>query len=145
MSKRATITGLGKYIPPKVLTNKDLEKMVDTSDEWITTRTGIKERHVVEDGVSTLILPVKQPEALEMAGLAAEEIDLIIVATVTPDMVFPATACLVQEKLGAKNAAAFDLEAGCSGFVHSLAVAAQFIESGLYKNTLASVPRFYPG
>ncbi|MFY9496356.1 MAG: beta-ketoacyl-ACP synthase III [Halanaerobiales bacterium] len=137
MGKKATITGLGKYIPPKILTNKDLEKMVDTSDEWITTRTGIKERHIVEDDVSTSdIAFYAAQEALENSGLSAEELDLIIVATVTPDMPFPATACIVQERLGAKNAAAFDLEAGCSGFVSSLAVAAQFIESGLYKNAL---------
>jgi len=137
MSRKATITGLGKYIPPRVLTNKDLEKMVDTSDEWITTRTGIKERHLVEDGVSTSDIACDAArEALADAGLAVEDIDLIIVATVTPDMPFPSTACLVQEKLGAWNAAAFDLEAGCSGFVYSLAVAAQFIESGLYRNAL---------
>lgn len=110
--------------------------MVDTSDEWITTRTGIKERHIVEDDVSTSdIAFYAAQEALENSGLSAEELDLIIVATVTPDMPFPATACIVQERLGA-NAAAFDLEAGCSGFVYSLAVAAQFIESGLYKNAL---------
>src|SRR5690554_2718478 len=137
MSRRATITGLGKYIPAKVLTNKDLEKMVDTSDEWITSRTGIKERHIVEDNVSTSDIAYEAAqEALKNSGLTAKDIELIIVATVTADMAFPATACILQERLGAVNAAAFDLEAGCSGFVYNLAVAAQFIESGLYENAL---------
>ena len=134
---RATITGLGKYVPPKVLTNKDLEKIVDTNDEWITSRTGIKERHIVEDDVSTSDIAYQAAlEALENSGLAAEDIDLIIVATVTPDMSFPATACLIQERIGASKAAAFDLEAGCSGFVYSLSVASQFIETGVYQNAL---------
>lgn len=137
MTRRATITGLGKYVPPKVLTNKDLEKMVDTSDEWITRRVGVKERHIVEDDVPTSEIGLEAArEALKNAGLSAEELDLIIVATVTPDMLFPATACLIQEKLGAGNAAAFDLEAGCSGFVYALTVGSQFIESGLYQNVL---------
>jgi len=137
MGRKATITGLGKYVPPKVLTNKDLEKIVDTNDEWITSRTGIKERHIVEDDVSTSDIAYEAAlEALEDSGLNAEDIDLIIVATVTPDMSFPATACLIQEKIGADKAAAFDLEAGCSGFVYSLSVAAQFIETGVYQNAL---------
>lgn len=137
MSRKATIIGLGHYVPPKVLTNKDLEKMVETSDEWITSRTGIKERHIVEDDVSTSDIAFEAAEeALKDSGLAAEDIDLIIVATVTPDMAFPATACLIQERIGAMNAAAFDLEAGCSGFVTSLSVAAQFIETGVYENAL---------
>ncbi|MTI61090.1 MAG: ketoacyl-ACP synthase III [Firmicutes bacterium] len=137
MTRKATITGLGNYIPPKVLTNKDLEKMVDTSDEWITTRTGIKERRIVEDDVSTSdMVYVAAQKALKDSGMTADKLDLIIVATVTPDMPFPATACLIQERLGAEKAAAFDLEAGCSGFVYALSVAAQFIETGVYENAL---------
>lgn len=137
MGRKATITGLGKYVPPKVLTNKDLEKIVDTNDEWITSRTGIKERHIVEDGVSTSDIAYEAAlEAIEDSGLDADDIDLIIVATVTPDMSFPATACLIQERIGADKAAAFDLEAGCSGFVYGLSVAAQFIETGVYQNAL---------
>lgn len=137
MKQRATITGLGKYIPPKILTNHDLEKMVDTSDEWITSRTGIKERHIVEDDVSTADIGIEAArDALVDADITAKELDLIIVATVTPDMLFPSTACLLQESLGAENAATFDLEAGCSGFVYGLTVAAQFIETGLYQNVL---------
>ncbi|MEJ6952162.1 beta-ketoacyl-ACP synthase III [Natronospora cellulosivora (SeqCode)] len=137
MTKKATITGIGKYVPPKVLTNADLEKMVDTSDEWIRSRTGIIERHIVEDNVTTADIGYEAAKAaIDDSDIRAEDLDLIIVATVTPDMAFPATACLIQEKLGAKKAAAFDLEAGCSGFVYSLAVGAQFIESGLYKNVL---------
>ncbi|MFP4015965.1 MAG: 3-oxoacyl-ACP synthase, partial [Halanaerobiales bacterium] len=137
MTRKATIVGLGKYVPPKVLTNKDLEKMVETSDDWITSRTGIKERHIVEDDVSTSDIAYEAAqEALNDSGLAAEDIDLIIVATVTPDMAFPATACLIQERIGAMNASAFDLEAGCSGFVTSLSVAAQFIETGVYETAL---------
>ncbi|MFW5976569.1 MAG: 3-oxoacyl-ACP synthase, partial [Bacillota bacterium] len=130
MTVRATITGLGKYIPNKVLTNEDLEEMVDTSDDWITSRTGIKERRIAEDDESTSVLALKAAEeALEDAGLEAEELDLILVATVTPDMLFPATACILQKELGATSAAAFDLEAGCSGFVYGLGTASQFIET----------------
>ena len=137
MSRKATITGLGKYVPPKILRNADLEKIIDTTDDWIRTRTGIIERHIVEDDVSTSDIAYQAAkQAIADSDISAEELDLIIVATVTPDMAFPATACLIQEMLGAKNAAAFDLEAGCSGFVYSLAVAAQFIESGLYNNIL---------
>lgn len=137
MTRRATIIGLGKHIPPKILTNRDLEKMVDTSDEWITSRTGIKERHIVEDNVSTSDIAYEAAvEALKSSGLSGEDIDLILVATVTSDMAFPATACLIQERIGAENAAAFDIEAGCSGFVYSLTVAAQFIETGMYENAL---------
>ncbi|MFW6264598.1 MAG: beta-ketoacyl-ACP synthase III [Bacillota bacterium] len=137
MNKKATITGIGKYVPPKVLTNSDLEKMVDTSDEWIRSRTGIIERHIVEDDVSTSDIAYEAAlKALEDSNITAEDLDLIIVATVTADMAFPATACIIQERLGAKKAATFDLEAGCSGFVYSLAVGAQFIESGLYENVL---------
>lgn len=137
MTRKATITGLGKYVPPEILTNKDLEKMIDTSDEWITRRVGIKERHIAADDVPTSELAIKAAkDALEDAGLSAEEVELIIVATVTPDMAFPATACILQERLGASKAATFDLEAGCSGFVYALSVAAQFITSGTFDNIL---------
>ena len=137
MSKKATITGLGKYVPPGILTNSDLEEMVDTSDEWITTRTGIKRRHIAEDDVATSELAIEAAEqAIDDAGISASDLDLILVATITPDMIFPATACLLQDRLGADNSAAFDLEAGCSGFVYGLSVAAQFIETGMYENVL---------
>ena len=137
MSKKAVITGVGKYVPEKILTNFDLEEMIDTSDEWIKQRTGIEKRHIAADDQSTSDLALKAAkEALADAELSGEELDLIIVATVTPDMAFPATACLIQDKLGAKNAAAFDLEAGCSGFVYALSVGSQFIESGQYENVL---------
>ncbi|MCF8008726.1 MAG: ketoacyl-ACP synthase III [Halanaerobiales bacterium] len=135
--KKATITGWGKYLPPNVMTNKDLEKIVDTTDQWITKRTGIKKRRIVDDDTTTSDLAIKAAkQALDKTNLKAENLDLIIVSTVTPDMVFPATACIVQDKLGANKAAAFDLEAGCSGFVYGLSVGAQFIESGLYENIL---------
>jgi len=135
--RRATITGWGKYLPPNVMTNKDLEKIVDTTDEWIQKRTGIKKRRIADEDTATSDLAIEaSQEALEKANLDPEELDLIIVSTVTPDMAFPATACIVQDKIGASNAAAFDLEAGCSGFVYGLSVGAQFIESGLYDNVL---------
>jgi len=119
------------------MTNKDLEEIVDTSDEWITKRTGIKKRRIAEDDVTASDLGVKAAEeALENAGITASELDLIITATITPDMMFPATACLIQDRIGADNAAAFDLEAGCSGFVYGVSVAANFIESGMYDNVM---------
>lgn len=137
MVRRATITGVGRYVPPRVLTNKDLEKMVETSDEWITARTGIKERRIAADDVPTSVLGLEAArKALADASLSPEDLDLILVATVTPDMVFPATACILQDMLGADKAAAFDLEAGCSGFVYGLCVGSQFIESGMYDNVL---------
>lgn len=137
MMRSVGILGIGHYVPEKVLTNFDLEKMVDTSDEWITERTGIKQRHIAEAGEATSDLSVKAAEkALADAGVAAEELDLIIVATASPDHAFPSTACLVQDRIGAKNAAAFDLSAGCSGFVYSLGVASQMIKSGLYNKAL---------
>ncbi len=136
MSK-AIITGIGKYVPDNILSNKDLENMVDTSDEWIKQRTGIRERRIADEDTPTSELALKSAkEALEDANLSADKLDLILVATVTPDMLFPATACLIQEELGADNAAAFDLEAGCSGFVYGLSVADQFISSGTYENIL---------
>ncbi|MGM0419366.1 MAG: beta-ketoacyl-ACP synthase III [Bacillota bacterium] len=137
MSRKAVITGVGKYLPEKVLTNFDLEEMIDTSDEWIKQRTGIEERRIAADDQSTSDLAYEAAvSALKDAELAADELDLIIVATVTPDMAFPATACIIQDRIGASNAAAFDLEAGCSGFVYGLSVATQFIESGQYDNIL---------
>ncbi len=133
----AAIKGLGFYCPPKVMTNSDLEKLVDTSDDWITTRTGIKERRIAEPGVaSSDVGKIACERALENAGVSAEEIDLIITATISPDMIFPATACIIQDKIGAKNSAAFDLSAACSGFSYALTVAAQFIETNFYKNIL---------
>ena len=138
MSKtRAQITSLGRYVPERVMTNADLAELVDTSDEWIRTRTGISERHVVEKGTPTSDLAVAAArEALERRGVAASEVDLIIVATVTPDMVFPATACIVEDKLGAKKAWGFDISAACSGFLYALTMGAQFIETGAHKKVL---------
>ncbi|MDA0839211.1 MAG: ketoacyl-ACP synthase III [Planctomycetota bacterium] len=133
----ASIAGVGKYLPPKVLTNHDLSKLVDTSDEWIVRRTGISERRVADDGVaaSDLALPASQ-HALEHAGMTPEDLDLIIVATATPDMVMPSSACVLQEKLGAKNAGGFDLSAACTGFVYAMAAGEGFIASGVAKNVL---------
>lgn len=135
--KKVGIVGLGCYVPKKVLTNKDLEGMVDTSDEWITTRTGIRERRIAasHESTSTLAFNAAQ-EALKNAKVKVEDIDLIIVATITPDMSFPATSCLVQDMLKAKNAACFDVGAACAGFVYGLVMAQQFIGSGVYKNAL---------
>jgi len=134
---RARIAGTGSYVPEKVLTNFDLEKMVETSDEWITTRTGIKERRIAEETIAASDMAVEAGKrALEAAGVEPEELDLIIVATITPDTLLPSTACWTQAKLGAVNAWAFDLIAACSGFVYSLAVGSQFIETGRYKNVL---------
>ena len=137
MMRSVGILGLGSYVPEKTLTNFDLEKMVDTSDEWITERTGIKQRHIAADDEATSDMSLKAAEkALADAGVAPEEIDLIIVATASPDHAFPSTACLIQDRIGAKNAAAFDLSAGCSGFVYSLGVASQMVKSGLYNKAL---------
>lgn len=136
-NKSVGIIGVGSYVPEKIMTNQDLEKLVDTTDKWIVERTGIKERRIAEGHIATSDLAIKAAEqALIDAGITAKEIDLIIVATITPDMVFPAVACLVQDQLGAVNAAAFDLSAGCSGFVYGLTVASQFISTGLYKKVL---------
>lgn len=134
---RAKISALGGYVPPRILTNADLEKMVDTNDEWIVSRVGIRERHLVDKGVATSDLAVEAArKCLAQRGIAPEELDAIIVATVTPDMLFPATACLVQNKLGAKGVWGFDLVAACSGFVYALQVAAKFIETGAHKKIL---------
>lgn len=139
MSKpiRAKISALGTYVPPRLLTNADLEKMVDTTNEWIMTRVGIRERHVVEKGVATSDLAVEAAKkALAQRGFAPTEVEAIIVGTVTPDMFFPSTACLVQHKLGAKGAWGFDVSAACSAFLYSLQTGAQFIATGTHKRVL---------
>ena len=134
---RAVITGHGSFAPPKILTNKDLAKMVDTTDEWITARTGIKSRRVTADDETTAYLATEAAKgALDQAGLDAGEIELIIVATITPEMVFPSTASFVQRALGAKKAWVFDLAAACSGFVYGLSIVQQFLESGRCQNAL---------
>ncbi len=137
VSRRAKISALGTYVPPRVLTNQDLEKMVDTSDEWIYSRVGIRERHIVENGMATSDMAVEAAKrCLADRGIPASEIEAIIVATVTPDMFFPATACLVQDKLGAKGAWGFDLSAACSGFVYALQMGAKLVESGAHSKVL---------
>ncbi len=142
MSKRerkivnAQITGIGKYIPEKILDNKYFEKIVDTSDEWIRTRTGIRERHVLEEGGTSTLATRAVENLMEQTGLKPEEIEVIIVATVSPDMFFPATACLVQDNIGAKNAWGFDLSGACSGFLFALQTGANLIESGQYKKVV---------
>jgi len=130
LKKRATITAVGHFVPDKVLSNADLEKMVDTTDEWIRTRTGIRERRICEEGASALMGANALTAMLENRNMKAEELDLIIVATISPDMFFPSTACLIQEKVGARKAWGFDLSAACSGFLFALISGAQFIESG---------------
>jgi 3-oxoacyl-[acyl-carrier-protein] synthase-3 len=135
--RSAKIIGMGIYLPEKILTNADLERMVDTSDEWITTRTGIKERRIARDDQASSDLAAQaSKQALVDAGIGPDKLDLIIVATVTPDMQFPSTACLLREKIEAKNAAAFDLGAACAGFGYGLTVARQFIASGTYNTVL---------
>lgn len=134
---RAKITGTGAYAPERVLTNRDIERMVDTSDEWITERSGIKERRIAAPDQATSDIALKACErALDAAGVKPKQVDLIIVATVTGDMSFPSTGCVLQEKLGAKNAAAFDINAACSGFIFGLSVADKFIKSGSAKTVL---------
>lgn len=136
-SCRAGIIGMGIHVPEKVLTNEELQQMVDTSDEWIRTRTGIRERRIAAPDEATSDLALRAAaNALEDAGVKPGEVDLIIVATNTPDMLFPATACLVQDKLGAGNAGAFDLLAGCTGFIYALSVGAQFIAAGTCRYVL---------
>ena len=131
------VLGTGKHVPERVLTNFDLEKLVDTNDEWIRTRTGIRERRIAsaDQAASDLAFPAAE-QAIKNAGITAADIELIIVATATPDMAFPSTACILQEKLGAKKAAAYDLSAACAGFIYSLANAANFITLGTYKYAL---------
>src|SRR5258708_5686423 len=132
-----SIIGTGSYLPERVLTNQELAKQVETSDDWIITRTGIKERRIAAEGENTSDLAAKAAQAaMENAGITADEIDLIIVATVTPDMFFPSTACFVQAKIGAKNAACFDVSAACAGFLYALEIAQQFITSHTYDTIL---------
>jgi 3-oxoacyl-[acyl-carrier-protein] synthase-3 len=131
------IAGTGKYLPEKILTNADLEKLVDTTDEWIMTRTGIRERRIASESETSASMGAGAAQkALEEAGVAAEDVDLIITATVTPDATFPSTACHIQRRIGASKAAAFDLQAACSGFLYGLVVAEQFLKTGFYRNIL---------
>ena len=133
----AKITGVGCYVPEDILSNKDLERMVDTSDEWIMSRTGIEKRHIAKDGETTSDLATKAAAAvLEETGVAATDVEAILVCTVTPDMLFPATACLVQDKIGAKGAWGFDLVAACSGLLYGLSTGAQLVSSGSHKRIL---------
>src|SRR5204862_2420004 len=135
--RTVSIIGTGSYTPEKVLTNEDLSKMVDTSDEWITTRTGIKERRMAAPDEYTSDMATKAAlSAIEQAGISAEEIDLILVATATPDMLFPATACLVQNRIGATKAACLDVSAACAGFLFAVEIAQQFITSHTYETVL---------
>jgi 3-oxoacyl-[acyl-carrier-protein] synthase III len=139
MGKRlaAKITGVAGYVPPRLLTNADLERMVDTTDDWIQQRVGIRERHIVDRGMATSHLAAAAAQRLlEKTRTKSEDIDLIIVATVTPDMFFPATACLVQDRIGAKRAWGFDLSGACSGFVYALTIGAQFVGAGTHKKAL---------
>ena len=136
-SVRVKISSVGTYVPPRLLTNADLEKMVATNDQWITERTGIRERHLVEKGVASSDLGAEAARrCLAARGIAASEVEVIIVATVTPDMLFPATACLIQEKIGAKGAWGFDLSAACCGFPYALQVGAKLVETGAHKKVL---------
>ena len=137
VGRSCSITGVGSYLPARVLTNADLEKLVETSDEWITTRTGIKERRIAAADEFTSDMAVKAAErAMAMAGVTASQLQLIIVATITPDMPFPNTACIVQHKLGIRNVPAFDLEAACSGFIYGLELGMQFVMSRTYDTVL---------
>ncbi|UTL73817.1 beta-ketoacyl-ACP synthase III [Bacillus halotolerans] len=134
---KAGILGVGRYIPEKVLTNHDLEKMVETSDEWIRTRTGIEERRIAADDVySSHMAVAAAKKALEQAEVSAEDLDMILVATVTPDQSFPTVSCMIQEQLGAKKACAMDISAACAGFMYGVVTGKQFIESGTYKHVL---------
>jgi 3-oxoacyl-[acyl-carrier-protein] synthase III len=129
--------GVGHFVPPKIVTNHDLEKIVDTNDEWIRTRTGIEERRIADDDIKTSDMAFHAAaSALESANIKAEELDLILVATVTPDSSFPSIACLIQDKLGAANAAAMDVSAACSGYIYAMTIAKQFIETKTYKKIL---------
>jgi 3-oxoacyl-[acyl-carrier-protein] synthase-3 len=134
---RAKISALGTYVPPRILSNADLEKMVETSNEWILERTGIRERHLVDKGVATSDLAAEAAKrALAERGLQPTDIEVILVATVTPDMLFPSTACLVQHKLGAKGVWGFDLSAACSAFLYALQTGAQYVSTGMHKRVL---------
>ena len=144
MTTYSRISGTGSYLPEKILTNRDLEQVVDTSDEWVYSRTGIRQRHIAADDQNASDLALMAcKRALQAAGLSARDIGLVIVATTTPDMVFPSTACILQAKLGIKDGPAFDLQAVCSGFVYSLAVADQFMKSGGYQHALVVGAEIY--
>lgn len=135
--RQARIIGTGSYLPEKVLTNTDLEKMVETSDEWIVTRTGMRERRIAHADEFTSDMGVKAAErAMQQAKVAPEQIDLVLVATTTPDYPFPSTACLIQSRLGLPKAAAVDIQAACTGYLYALAMAKAFIESGIYRTIL---------
>ena len=137
MAVYSRIVGTGSYLPEKVLTNADLEKMVDTNDEWIVSRSGIRERHLAADGETTGDLAYQAAlRALEAAGMQGSEIELVVLGTTTPDIIFPSTACLLQHRIGANGCPAFDVNAACSGFIYALSVADQFIRSGMVKNAL---------
>ncbi len=144
MTIYSRISGTGSYLPKKVLTNLDLEKIVDTSDDWIYSRTGIRQRHIAADDEATSDLAMHASrQAMEAAGVRPQDVGLIIVATTTPDMVFPSTACILQAKLGIKNAPAFDVQAVCSGFMYALATADQFMKSGAYEHVLVVGAEIY--
>jgi 3-oxoacyl-[acyl-carrier-protein] synthase-3 len=137
IGRRAKITALGTYVPPDVITNKDLEKMVDTNDQWIMERTGIRERHVLAKGLGVSDMCTEAAKrCLKARGIEACEVELIIVGTVTPDMMFPSTACLVQDKIGAKGAWGFDVSGGCSGFVYALQAGVKMVESGAHSKVM---------
>jgi 3-oxoacyl-[acyl-carrier-protein] synthase-3 len=137
VGRRAKISALGTYVPPKVLTNQDLEKIVDTNDQWIVERTGIRERHMLEKGKGVSDICVEAAKkCLAARGIAPSEVEVIVIGTVTPDMMFPSTACLVQDKLGAKGAWGFDVSAGCCGFVYALQAGAKLVESGAHSKVL---------
>jgi 3-oxoacyl-[acyl-carrier-protein] synthase-3 len=137
MSTYARIVGTGSYLPAQVLTNADLEKRVDTSDEWIRERTGIRQRHIAAEGETTSDLAkVAAERALAAAGVSASELDLIVVGTTTPDVIFPSTACLLQHKLGAKDCPAFDVNAACTGFIYALSIAEKFVRTGAARTAL---------
>ena len=136
-NQRASITGIGSYLPSKVLTNYDLEKMVDTSNDWIIQRTGIKERRIVENGVTTSDLATQASlRAMEDAGVSPKDLDMIITSTITPDHIFPSTSCYIQQKIGATRACAFDILAACAGFIYALSIGQSFINSGAMKTVL---------
>jgi 3-oxoacyl-[acyl-carrier-protein] synthase III len=136
-NKTAKVTAWGRYLPEKVLTNADLERIVETSDEWITTRTGIKERRIAKESEFPSTMGATAAKiALDRGGLSVDDVDLILVATLTPDYLFPSTACLIQKELGCSNAAAFDFQSACSGYIYGLSLAKAYIESGQYKNVL---------
>src|SRR5579864_5308287 len=133
----ARIAGTGSFLPERIVTNAELEKLVDTSDEWIASRTGIRQRHIAADGQTTCDLAYGAAlAALESAGVKANEVELLVVGTTTPDLIFPSTACLLQHRLGANGCAAFDVNAACSGFIYALSVADKFIRAGTVKTAL---------